>query len=115
MSEVLTPILVGAVMLLIPVVAGMATRAMAKKLDEGRNLAEERAAKTEKLLLEYQGESERIAAARHQDNVKRFDTIEMQTTQTNGKLADHDKQITTLAAQQELLIRLFPGPQQPTR
>lgn len=126
LSEFVQPILVALTVLLIPATARFATHAMSKKLDEGRELAEQRAAKTEALLLEYQKKTEEqllsyqqkteeTAAARHKDNVDRFDRIEIQTTTTNGKIAEHDKAITALTAQQELLIRLFPGPQQPER
>ena len=54
-------------------------------------------------------EGRELADVRHRDNVARFDRIEIQTTATNGKLAEHDSQITALAAQNELLIRLFPA------
>lgn len=115
LSEYIQPILVALTVLLIPATARFATHAMAKKLDEGRVLAEDRAAKTEALLIAYQQKTEETAAARHKDNVNRFDRIELQTTTTNGKIAEHDRAITALTAQQELLIRLFPGPQQPER
>lgn len=114
-SEFWVPIATGVVMLLIPVCTGFIVRAITKKLDEGRVRADERAAETEKLLLAYQKENDRVGAERHRDNITRFDRIEIQTTNTNGKVAQHDRQITALEAQNELLIRLFPGPAQPEK
>lgn len=101
MTDLVQPILVALLVLLVPASVRFGVKAISKKLDEGRVIAETRAAAAEKL-----------AEARHMDNVRRFDAIEVQTTSTNGKVAEHDKQITALAAQNELLIRLFPGPKQ---
>ena len=114
-SEILQPILIALAVLLIPACVKLGVNAIKKKMDEGRELAEARASKVEQLLINYQKETEAVAAQRHMDNVKRFDAIEIQTTKTNGMVAEHDKQITALAAQNELLIRLFPGPVQPPK
>ncbi len=114
-NDILLPVVSAMLVLLIPMCTRIIVKKISDKLDEGRVKAEERAVQIEKLLLAYQKESESVAAQRHRDNVDRFDRIEMQTTDTNGKLAAHDKQITALAAQNELLIRLFPGPTQPVK
>lgn len=114
-GDLFQPVLVALTVLLIPATARFAMHAMSKKLDEGRQLAEEQAKKSEALMLSFQQKIEEQAAVRHRDNVDRFDRIEIQTTTTNGKIAEHDRQITALAAQNELLIRLFPGPKQPEK
>lgn len=113
MTEYLQPVLVALLVLLVPATGRMAVNALAKKLDEGRQIAMASADETRMLLQDYQREADERAAQRHRDNVDRFDRIEIQTTSTNGKVAEHDKQLTALAAQNELLIRLFPGPKQP--
>jgi hypothetical protein len=136
-TEIVQPILIALAVLLIPACARFVYKAMSKKLDEGRILAAETAAELKKANADEAArvaaqleanraevmetftaqleEAQKIATQRHRDNVDRFDRIEIQTTTTNGQVASHDKQLTALTAQNELLIRLFPGPQQPPK
>ena len=103
------PILLTLLTLMVPATARFLWSSLSKKLDEGRSIAEQRAHGVEMLLKAYQMESENIAAVRHRDNVDRFDRLEIQTTKTNGTVVEHDKMITELKAQTNLLIKLMPG------
>ena len=100
------PILLTLLTLMVPATARFLWASLSKKLDEGRSIAEARAHSVEMLLKAYQLESENIAAVRHRDNVERFDRLEIQTSSTNGKVAEHDKMITILTTQNEMLIKL---------
>ena len=91
---------------MVPATARFLWASLSKKLDEGRSIAEARAHSVEMLLKAYQLESENIAAVRHRDNVERFDRLEIQTSSTNVKVAEHDKMITILTTQNEMLIKL---------
>lgn len=125
-NEYVQPILIALAVMLIPLCARLAAKAITTKLDEGRVLAAATALELKKTNAEEAANlaaqlearlaaADATATARHKDNVDRFDRIELQTTQTNGKVAEHDKELTALSAQNELLIRLFPGPQQPEK
>ena len=109
MAEYAQPILLTLLTLMVPATGRYLWASLSKKLDEGRSLAETRAQGVEMLLKAYQMESENIASMRHRDNVDRFDRIEIQTSKTNGTVGEHDKLLTELKAQTNLLIRLLPG------
>ncbi len=102
------PILLTLLTLAVPATARYLFFRIAAKLDEGRELAEKRAQGVEKLLNDYQAQAESVAAHRHRDNIDRFDRIEVQTTTTNGKVAELDRRTTVVEAQNEMLIKLFP-------
>lgn len=134
MTDYVQPILIALAVMLIPLCARLVAKAVMNKLDEGRVIAAatalelkksnaEEAAKVAAQLEASRTEmmaaftakieaADAIATSRHKDNVDRFDRIEIQTTSINGKVAEHDRQITALSATNELLIRLFPGPKQ---
>lgn len=114
-NDVLLPVLSAILVLLIPACARFAYKALSKKMDEGRVIAAESRDELVKLLTDHLAEADAIAGQRHRDNVDRFDRIEIQTTSTNGRLAEHDKRLTTVEAETRLLVRLFPVPKQPDK
>ena len=118
MPELAQPVLVALLVLLVPATARWLWAKTSKKLDEGGNIAKETAealanaqiatAKTLAQTLEAQfQERDEIATARHKDNVARFDRIEVQTTTTNGKVAEQELRLTKLEAKEEVLLDIM--------
>lgn len=95
-SEFIQPVLIALAVLLIPACARWLKGAFTQKLDEGREIA-----------TKNRTEMDATATQRHHENVERFDRIERQTTITNGKVAEHDKAITVLKAETEMLTKLY--------
>lgn len=53
-------------------------------------------------------EGREIADKRHSENKLAIEAILRQVTDTNGKVAEHDKAITALQAETRMLTQLFP-------
>lgn len=60
-----------------------------------------------KHMDENRDKAHAIAEARHRDNIERFDRIEKQTTETNGKVANQEQRLTVQEAKTQLLTDLF--------
>lgn len=53
-------------------------------------------------------EGRELADKRHAENKKAIEAILAKVTDTNGKVAEHDRAITTLQAETRMLTQLFP-------
>ena len=100
MADVITnfaqPVLIALAVLLIPASVRMGVRALSKKLDEGRVVAE-----AQRELIAVELETHRV------ELMTELGAIKEQTTLTNGKVAEHDRLITVIATKTELLTELY--------
>lgn len=109
--EYAQPVLIALAVLLVPACARLIVKAMQKKLDEGRDIAEATAEELKKANAAEAQNVAQILEQHREETMTRLERIENQTTATNGKVAAHDMAIVSLQAKTELLTEIYLGRQ----
>lgn len=96
MVEYLQPILIALAVLAVPASMRFGARTIVKKLDEGRTVAETNAQGVAQVLEVHRTEL-----------LGELTLIKDQTTKTNGKVAEHDKELVRLGARVDVLMEMY--------